>query len=60
MNDQIDGNGSSLKNHIKCLKVLIVNDEYFILNFQKMMVSQLGINKIDFAQNGYDCYQMAL
>ena len=42
------------------MKVLIVNDEFFILVMLKQIVEQTGILDIDQAYNGFDGYQMVL
>ena len=42
------------------LKVLIVNDEIFILAMLQEIMNQSGITNIDQAQNGFDGYQLVL
>lgn len=43
---------------VKEIKVLLVNDEFFILKMWTFMVQVTGITKIHTAQNGYDGYQL--
>ena len=40
--------------NVKNLRVLLVNDEFFILCMLQQIVQTAGITKIDQAQNGYD------
>jgi YesN/AraC family two-component response regulator len=42
------------------LRVLIVNDEMFILQAMVEIVKKLNIKDIDQAQNGFTAYQMVL
>ena len=42
------------------MKVLIINDEYFILQMLKMMVKKANIEDIDTAQNGFDGFNMVI
>lgn len=42
------------------MRVLIINDEFFILDVLKQMVEQVEIKNIDTAENGFDGYQMVL
>ena len=38
------------------MKVLVVNDEFFILSFLKQMVEQMEIRHVDIAENGFDAF----
>ena len=40
------------------MKVLIVNDEFFIICMLQQMVELVGISDIDTAKNGYDGFNL--
>lgn len=42
------------------MKVLVVNDEFFILSFLKEMVEQVEIRDVDTAENGFDAFNKVL
>ena len=45
---------------LKNLKVLLINDELFILQIQSMMMNTEKIFDIDLAQNGYEGYNKVI
>ena len=49
-----------LKKQLNQMKVLVVNDEFFILSFLKQMVEQVEIRHVDTAENGFDAFNKVL
>ena len=47
-----------MDNGINQLRVLIINDEFFILQMLVMMVKSIEIYNIDTAQNGFDGFNL--
>ena len=60
MIDNISNQEQKLKQQLNQMKVLVVNDEFFILSFLKQMVEQVEIKNVDTAENGYDAYNKVL
>jgi hypothetical protein len=58
--DLIDHGSKYLKLNLNNLKVLIVNDESFIVEMMQEIVKLFGIKDIDTAYNGFIAYEMVL